>query len=69
MKPYFLKLIEARVEEEEQKVLDGIKAEVTASDILFFYMMNVNHPDVNVHHITHKFLQFNENRERFNLDE
>jgi hypothetical protein len=69
VKPYFLKVIQAKVGEEEQKVMDGIKAEVTASEILFFYLMNVNHPEVNVHHITQKFLQFNENRDRFNLNE
>ena len=69
MKPYFLKLVESRIEEEEQRVLDGIKAETTSSDILFFYLMNVNHPDINIHQVTEKFLTFSEARERHNMTE
>jgi len=64
-KPYFFNTVLApRLTAEARRVLDGFKAEGTATEVLHFYFMNTYFPDVRTAAISQRMLKFNENRDK-----
>ena len=45
VKPYFFPMISDYLTNESSKVMKAFKADITAKDVLFFYMFNENCPE------------------------
>jgi hypothetical protein len=53
IKPYFLRnILSPRLEAEARKVFDGFKAEATANEVLHFYTLNVQNPEIRTSKVT-----------------
>jgi len=64
-KPYFfLNTLRNRLEDEARRVFDAFKAEGTANDVLLFYMMNKEYPDVRKSAFANRFHTYSEARDR-----
>jgi hypothetical protein len=63
-KPYFFGQLRTRLDEEARRVFDGFYTEGTCDDVLFYYLMNTNHPELQTNPLTQKMINFNENSDR-----
>ena len=54
-KPYFFRHVLApRLENESRRVFDGFKAEVTGTEVLHYYLMNIYYPEIRFAPITRR---------------